>query len=161
MCDFQATTSRSTQSDARPTFTGNGNGFFSDFIMARRHLFRGYHPGSEMNRGRIAHVSLVAACRNRPELPGFRQEILNLMTPFAHLPVVIPRHLAVPLRWYHRHGTSRRPASPPPRQASPRQTPCPQSEPRTRDPQAGPACRRGRGPAPEEEQSAQDSQARP
>ena len=34
------------------------------------------------------------------------------MTPFAHLPVAVPRHRAVPLRWHHRHGTSRLSTSP-------------------------------------------------
>ena len=109
----------------------------------------------------MARAGLVAACRNRPELPGFRKEIPDPVTPFAHLPVAVPRHQTGPPRWHHRHGTSRRPAFPPPRQARRRPAPRPQSEPRTRDPRADPACRRDRGPAPEEEQTAQDGQARP
>ena len=109
----------------------------------------------------MADVRLVISCRNRPELPGFRKEIPDPVTPFAHLPVAVPRHQTVPPRWHHRHGTSRRPASPPARQASRRPALRPQSEPRTRDPRADPACRRDRGPAPEEEQNAQDGEARP
>ena len=44
------------------------------------------------------------------------------MPPFVHLPVVVP-NLAVPLRLYRAPG-------------HPHQTPCPQQEPRTRDPHA-------------------------
>ena len=90
-----------------------------------------------MNRGRMADVRLVAACRNRPKFLDFRKEILHLVPPPVHLPIVIPRHLAVALRWYHRHGTSWRLSTLPGRPVGVQR------------------------PVLEEEQNARDGQARP
>ena len=87
----------------------------------------------------MARAGLVVSCRNRPKLPVCRKETSNLMTPFAHLPVAVPRHRAVPLRWYHRHGTSRLSTSPAGQSASSAPSPirAPNSRPPSRSGNAG------------------------
>ncbi len=64
--------------------------------MSRRPRRRRGDPGGE------ARVRLVVPGRDRPELPGLREEALHQVPPAADVPVVRPRHRPAPLRRDHR-----------------------------------------------------------
>ena len=55
-----------------------------------------------MNPRREAPVRPVAARRDRPELPGLREEVLHRVPPAVHVPVMLPYRRPVPPRRDHR-----------------------------------------------------------